>query len=69
MDDDGHLLIHFYLTNKISGSPVVAEACISLARTTGASVSFRPAFGAICSFPDQLFYPFSHLHPVIFMDD
>ena len=41
LDDDGLLLLHFSLTKKISGSSIVMEACISLARASGASTLIR----------------------------
>ncbi len=41
LDDDGLLLLHFYLTTKISHSSTVMQACISLARASGASTLVR----------------------------
>jgi hypothetical protein len=47
LDDDGLLLLHFSLTNRISYSSIVMQSCISLARASGASrlvrIQTRPA--------------------------
>ncbi len=39
LDDDGHVLTHFFLGSRFSGSATVMEACISLARATATETS------------------------------
>jgi hypothetical protein len=42
LDDDGFLLHHFFLTRKgVSSSPIVIQACVTLAKGFGASTLVR----------------------------
>lgn len=49
LDDDGFLLHHFFLTQEgVSGSSIVMQACVTLAKGIGASdlvrIQARPAY-------------------------